>query len=205
MNYLDWAVLVGTITCIVSYGAWKTRRAENIEGYLRGDNTSKWWMMGISVMATQASAITFISTPGQATEDGMGFIQLYFGLPVAMVIISATHNHPSGNITPSQADIDLTRKIKEAGKLLEIQVLDHLILTSKKYYSFADEALCKIVRRVCICRSNQMHPSNLQRLRQTTIPPFKKYLHPSYIPLRSIYGRVVYFLTGPRGSLSPPL
>lgn len=90
MNYLDWVVLFGTITFIVLYGTWRTRRAENIEGYLRGDNSSRWWMMGISVMATQASAITFLSTPGQAAEDGMRFIQFYFGLPVAMVIISVT-------------------------------------------------------------------------------------------------------------------
>ena len=69
MNYLDWAVLFGTIAFIVLYGSWKTRKAENIEGYLRGDNASRWWMMGISVMATQASAITFLSTPGQAVED----------------------------------------------------------------------------------------------------------------------------------------
>ncbi len=90
MNYLDWAVLFGTIAFIVLYGSWRTRKADNIEGYLRGDNSSRWWMMGISVMATQASAITFLSTPGQAAEDGMRFIQFYFGLPVAMVIISVT-------------------------------------------------------------------------------------------------------------------
>jgi Na+/proline symporter len=90
MNTLDWIVLFGTILFIVLYGTWKTRGNKNIEGYLKGDNSMKWWMMGISIMATQASAVTFLSTPGQAIEDGMRFIQFYFGLPIAMVIISVT-------------------------------------------------------------------------------------------------------------------
>jgi Na+/proline symporter len=90
MNLIDWIVLFGTILSIVLYGTWKTKGAKNIEGYLKGDNTMKWWMIGVSIMATQASAITFLSTPGQAIEDGMRFIQFYFGLPLAMVIISVT-------------------------------------------------------------------------------------------------------------------
>jgi solute:Na+ symporter, SSS family len=90
MNYLDWGVLVTTISFIVLYGSLRTRKTTTMEGYLKGDNTMKWWMMGVSIMATQASAVTFISTPGQAIEDGMRFIQFYFGLPVAMVIISVT-------------------------------------------------------------------------------------------------------------------
>jgi SSS family solute:Na+ symporter len=90
MNYLDWLVLFGTIIFIAAYGALKTRGHKTIEGYLKGDNTLKWWMIGISIMATQASAITFLSTPGQAIEDGMRFIQFYFGLPLAMVIVSVT-------------------------------------------------------------------------------------------------------------------
>jgi Na+/proline symporter len=90
LNWLDWLILFGTITSIVLYGTWKTRGAKNIDGYLKGDNTMKWWMMGVSIMATQASAITFLSTPGQAIEDGMRFIQFYFGLPLAMVIIAVT-------------------------------------------------------------------------------------------------------------------
>lgn len=88
MNGIDWGVLFGTLAFIVLYGTWKTRRSETIESYLRGDNASRWWMMGISVMATQASAITFLSTPGLAYEEGMRFLQFYFGLPLAMVIIS---------------------------------------------------------------------------------------------------------------------
>lgn len=90
MNYLDWTVLFGTIAFIVLYGTYKTRGNQTIEGYLKGDNSMKWWMIGISIMATQASAITFLSTPGQAIEDGMRFLQFYFGLPLAMVIISVT-------------------------------------------------------------------------------------------------------------------
>jgi len=90
MNYLDWLVLAGTIIFIVSYGTLRTRGNKTIEGYLKGDNTMKWWMIGISIMATQASAVTFLSTPGQAIEDGMRFLQFYFGLPLAMVIISVT-------------------------------------------------------------------------------------------------------------------
>jgi SSS family transporter len=90
MRPLDWVVLLGTLGFIVSYGIWKTRGSKNIEGYLKGDNSMKWWTIGLSVMATQASAITFLSTPGQAYEDGMRFVQFYFGLPIAMVIISIT-------------------------------------------------------------------------------------------------------------------
>jgi solute:Na+ symporter, SSS family len=90
MKTIDWVVLLLTILFIVVYGTLKTRKTSTMEGYLKGDNTLKWWMMGISIMATQASAITFISTPGQAIEDGMRFLQFYFGLPLAMVIISVT-------------------------------------------------------------------------------------------------------------------
>lgn len=90
MSLVDWFVLFGTILVIVSYGVWKTRGNKTMESYLKGDGTLKWWMIGISIMATQASAITFLSTPGQAIEDGMRFLQFYFGLPLAMVIISVT-------------------------------------------------------------------------------------------------------------------
>lgn len=90
MKTIDWVVLLLTILFIVIYGTLKTRKTSTMEGFLKGDNTLKWWMMGISIMATQASAITFLSTPGQAIEDGMRFLQFYFGLPLAMVIISVT-------------------------------------------------------------------------------------------------------------------
>ena len=90
MNYLDWTVLFTTVLFIVLYGTWKTRKTATMEGYLKADNSMKWWMIGASIMATQASAITFLSTTGQGMEDGMRFIQFYFGLPIAMVIISVT-------------------------------------------------------------------------------------------------------------------
>lgn len=88
MNYLDWIVLGVTILFIVLYGTWRTRKTSTMEGYMRGDNSQKWWMIGVSIMATQASAVTFLSTPAQAIDDGMRFLQFYFGLPVAMIIIS---------------------------------------------------------------------------------------------------------------------
>ncbi|AZJ35410.1 sodium:solute symporter [Tenacibaculum sp. ZH5_bin.1] len=87
MQLIDWIVLSVTLLFIVLYGAWKTRGSKNVEDYIKGGNESKWWTIGLSVMATQASAITFLSTPGQAFHSGMGFVQFYFGLPIAMVII----------------------------------------------------------------------------------------------------------------------
>lgn len=90
MNSLDWIVLFSALLFIVLYGTLKTRGSKDIEGYLKGGNTMKWWMIGVSIMATQASAVTFLSTPGQAVEDGMRFIQFYLGLPAAMIIISVT-------------------------------------------------------------------------------------------------------------------
>jgi len=87
MTIIDWAVLIGTLLFIVGYGVYKTRGSKNVTEYLKGGNSSRWWTIGISVMATQASAITFLSTPGKAFHDGMGFVQFYFGLPLAMVVI----------------------------------------------------------------------------------------------------------------------
>ncbi|MFT6881225.1 MAG: Na+/proline symporter [Marinoscillum sp.] len=88
MNTLDLFVLFGTLISIVAYGIWKTRGKQDIEGYIRGGETLKWGTIGLSVMATQASAITFISTPGQAYESGMGFIQNYLGMPIALIVVS---------------------------------------------------------------------------------------------------------------------
>ena len=87
MHPIDWSILVGTLLFIVLYGMWKTRKVNSASSYLVGDKDLKWWTIGLSVMATQASAITFLSTPGQAYEDGMRFAQFYFGLPIAMVIL----------------------------------------------------------------------------------------------------------------------
>jgi SSS family solute:Na+ symporter len=88
MSPLDWLVLFGTLGAIVAYGVWKTRHRSDMAGYLHGGYADKWPTIGLSVMATQASAITFLSTPGQAYTDGMRFLQFYFGLPLAMVVLS---------------------------------------------------------------------------------------------------------------------
>jgi Na+/proline symporter len=88
MAILDWIVLCATLVGIVLYGVWKTRGKKDVQSFLMGDRQQKWWTIGLSIMATQASAITFLSTPGQAFEDGMQFAQFYFGLPIAMVILA---------------------------------------------------------------------------------------------------------------------
>ena len=87
MQLLDWIILCSTLLLIVTYGTLKTKGAKNSVEYIKGGNEAKWWTVGLSVMATQASAITFLSTPGQAFNDGMGFVQFYFGLPIAIIII----------------------------------------------------------------------------------------------------------------------
>ena len=87
MQTLDWIILGATLAFIVLYGIWRNNSHKNIKEYLKGGNEARWWTVGLSVMATQASAITFLSTPGQAFHDGMGFVQFYFGLPFAMLII----------------------------------------------------------------------------------------------------------------------
>jgi len=87
MSVLDWIILCSTLLLIVVYGVWKTKGNKSVDDYVRGGSDAKWWTIGLSVMATQASAITFLSTPGQAFHDGMGFVQFYFGLPFAMIVI----------------------------------------------------------------------------------------------------------------------
>lgn len=90
MSTIDWMVLVITLLVIVVYGVWKSRGTKNIQGYLLADKRLPWYHVGLSVMATQASAITFLSAPGQAYSDGMRFVQFYFGLPLAMVVLCIT-------------------------------------------------------------------------------------------------------------------
>jgi len=87
LHLVDWIILSVTLISIVSYGTYVTRKNANVTDYIKGGSDSKWWTIGLSVMATQASAITFLSTPGQAFHSGMGFVQFYFGLPIAMIII----------------------------------------------------------------------------------------------------------------------
>ncbi len=89
MSSLDWIILSLTLLAIVGYGTWKTRVNQSLSSYLKGNNEEKWFTIGLSIMATQASAITFLSTTGQGYESGMGFVQFYFGLPIAMIIVSA--------------------------------------------------------------------------------------------------------------------
>ena len=87
MSWIDYAVLVSTLLTIALYGYWRTRRDHDLGHYLHGDETIRWGTIGLSVMATQASAITFLSTPGQAYENGLGFVQNYFGLPFALIVV----------------------------------------------------------------------------------------------------------------------
>ena len=89
MNALDYAILLATLFGIAAYGAWRTRGRRDLRTYLQGRGSTPWIVIGLSVMATQASAITFLSTPGQGYEDGMGFVQNYFGAPFALIIIAA--------------------------------------------------------------------------------------------------------------------
>ena len=84
----DWVVLIGTVLAIVVYGAWRSRGVRDVDGFVRGDTELRWPTIGLGIMATQASAITFLSTPGQGFADGMRFIQFYLGLPLAMIVIS---------------------------------------------------------------------------------------------------------------------
>src|SRR6187549_566845 len=90
MRPLDWVVLVTTLFSIVAYGLYRSRGSNTVNKYLLAGKTMPWYAMALSIMATQASAITFISTSGQAYVDGMRFVQMYFGLPVAMILISMT-------------------------------------------------------------------------------------------------------------------
>jgi Na+/proline symporter len=87
MHWIDWTVMFVVLAAIVAYGVWKTRSVNTAQSYLRGDRDLGWWTIGLSVMATQASAITFLSTPGQGYGDGMRFVQFYYGMPLAMIII----------------------------------------------------------------------------------------------------------------------
>ncbi len=90
MSILDWVVLLSTLVFITLYGIFRSRGSQDIEGYLLGNKTMPWYTIGFSIMATQASAITFLSAPGQAFTDGMRFVQFYFGLPLAMVVLCIT-------------------------------------------------------------------------------------------------------------------
>ena len=87
MQTIDWIVLLGTLAFVVFYGVWKSRNVGTSENFLAGKHDLPWWTIGLSIMATQASAITFLSTPGQGFSDGMQFVQYYFGMPIAMIFL----------------------------------------------------------------------------------------------------------------------
>jgi SSS family transporter len=89
VNALDWLVLLGTILGIAGYGVWSTRERHSAMTYLKGAGDTRWFVIGLSVMATQASAVTFLSTPGQGFVGGLGFVQIYFGMPIALILIAA--------------------------------------------------------------------------------------------------------------------
>lgn len=89
MNAIDYAVMLGVILLIAAYGAWRTRHRGDMASYWKGSGRTRWMVIGLSVMATQASAITFLSTPGQGYDGGLRFVQNYFGLPLALIIVSA--------------------------------------------------------------------------------------------------------------------
>ncbi len=89
MNALDWIVLLGAILGIAAYGTWRTRHTDKLDTYLKGGRTTGWFTIGLSVAATQASTITYLSLPGQAYENGIAFIQNYFGLPLALILVCA--------------------------------------------------------------------------------------------------------------------
>src|SRR5678810_90877 len=89
MSSIDWIVLVVTLSAIIIYGVYKSRTTKNLDGYFLSNRDMPWYLVLLSIMGTQASAITFLSAPGQAYTDGMRFVQYYFGLPLAMIVISA--------------------------------------------------------------------------------------------------------------------
>src|SRR5688572_26639636 len=90
MSVADWIVLVATLIGVISYGLYKSRTTKDLDGYFLSNRTMPWWIVLLGVMGTQASAVTFLSVPGQAYVDGMRFVQFYFGLPLAMIVLCVT-------------------------------------------------------------------------------------------------------------------
>src|SRR3978361_1882366 len=90
VSTIDWIILIATLTGIILYGIYKSRTSRNLEGYFLSNRSMPWYLVLLSIMGTQASAVTFLSAPGQAFTDGMRFVQYYFGLPLAMVVLCIT-------------------------------------------------------------------------------------------------------------------
>src|SRR5689334_17994146 len=88
MSRIDWAILITTLAAIIVYGIYKSRTTKNLDGYFLSNRSMPWYLVLLSIMGTQASAITFLTGPGQAYSDGMRFVQYYFGLPLAMIVIA---------------------------------------------------------------------------------------------------------------------
>src|SRR6478736_4919188 len=88
MSFIDWIVLCVTLFAVIAYGIYKSTHEKNLDSYFKGNNSMSWFVILLSIMGTQASAITFLSLPGLAYTDGMRFVQFYFGLPLAMIVIS---------------------------------------------------------------------------------------------------------------------
>ncbi|HUQ66332.1 MAG TPA: sodium:solute symporter [Flavitalea sp.] len=90
MSIIDWIILIATLTGVIAYGLYKSRTTRDLDGYFLSNRTMPWWLVLLSVMGTQASAVTFLSVPGQSYMDGMRFVQFYFGLPLAMIVLCIT-------------------------------------------------------------------------------------------------------------------
>jgi SSS family solute:Na+ symporter len=118
MNGLDWLVLTATLLGIVLYGLHKSRTSRNLEGYFLSNRSAPWWLVLLSIMGTQASAITFLSGPGQAFADGMRFVQYYFGLPLAMIVICITFVPIFNRLRVFTAYEFLERRFDEKTRLL---------------------------------------------------------------------------------------
>ena len=115
MSILDWSVLVLTIVLVVLYGVYKGRTTKDIDGYFRSSKQLRWYMVMLSVIGTQASAVTFLSGPGQAYSDGMRFVQYYFGLPLAMLVLCITFvpifHKLNGNHSANSSNISYLRTV----------------------------------------------------------------------------------------------
>ena len=148
MNLVDWVVLLGTMLGIATYGSWRTRQVKSLSTYLKGSRSIGWGTIGLSVMATQASAITFLSIPGQGFESGIGFVQNYFGLPLALVIVWAFgdpqvdlyHVYVRPGVNPETVRDTITRKWGPSQALVVLtrqQLRDDIRRLLRRIYFFA--------------------------------------------------------------------
>src|SRR5262249_11802458 len=118
VSAVDWIVLVGTLVGIAGYGAWRTRDVRSLNTYLRGNASTGWGTIGLSVMATHASAITYLSITGQGFDSGISFLQNYFGLPLALIIVCAVFLPMYRRLTVYTAYEFLGQRFDERTRLL---------------------------------------------------------------------------------------